>query len=149
MLAVHTKFSPDWCFGLIKQRFRRTEIGCLQDIVNVIEQSATVNSALLIAHDNEDIIVPTHDWTGFLAPSYKRITSIKKFHHFMISSTNPDKLLVKEVKDEPLIKLNVIRNSSELPDSGHMPSLITPLGLTPERQWYLRNESIVQMPAKI
>ena len=67
----------------------------------------------------------------------------------MISSTNPDKLLVKEAEDETLIKLNVICNSSELPDSGHMPSLITPRGLTPERQWYLRYESIVQMPAKI
>ena len=26
----HTKFSPDWCFGLMKQRFRRTKIGDLE-----------------------------------------------------------------------------------------------------------------------
>ena len=54
----------------------------------------------------------------------------------MILSTNPDELLVKEAKDEPLIKLNIICNSSELPDSGHMPLLLT-RGLTPGRQWYL------------
>ena len=59
--AGHTKFSPDWCFGLIKQRFRRTEVGCVRDIVNVVEQSATVNSAQLIGHENGDIIVPTYD----------------------------------------------------------------------------------------
>ena len=102
--AGHTKFSPDWYFGLIKQHFQRTEVGCFQDIVNVIEQLATVNSAQLIGRDNEDIIVPAQDWTGFLAPSYKHTTSIKKFHHFIISSTNPDVLLVKEAEDEPLMK---------------------------------------------
>ena len=31
----HTKFSPDWCFGLIKQRFRKTDVGCLEDIATV------------------------------------------------------------------------------------------------------------------
>ena len=137
LLAGHTKFSPDWCFGLIKQRFRRTEVGCVQDIVNVVEQSATVNSAQLIGHENGHIIVPTYDWTGFLAPSFKRIKSIKKFHHFKISSSNPDELMMKEAEAEPTLKLNIISNSSEFLDSGQMPSQITPRGLTPERQWYL------------
>ena len=27
MLVGHTKFAPDWCFGLVKQRFRRTRVG--------------------------------------------------------------------------------------------------------------------------
>ena len=26
----HTKFAPDWCFGLLKQRFLRTKIGDCQ-----------------------------------------------------------------------------------------------------------------------
>ena len=25
MMVGHTKFAPDWCFGLLKQRFRRTK----------------------------------------------------------------------------------------------------------------------------
>ena len=50
----------------------------------------------------------------------------------MISSRNPDELLVKEAKDKLLIKLNIIRNSSELPDSGRMLSLVTPSGHTRE-----------------
>ena len=135
--AGHRKFSPDWCFGLIKQRFRRTEVGCLKDIVNVVEQSATVNSAQLIGHENEDIIVPTHDWTGFLGPSYKRVTSIKKFHHFMVSSANPDELLVKEAEDEPLLKLNIIRNSSELPDLGY--------AVTSNTTWSHTKETMVSL----
>ena len=55
----------------------------------------------------------------------------------MISSSNLDELIMKEAEDEPTLKLNIICNSSNVPDSGHMPSQITPCGLTPERQWYL------------
>ena len=55
----------------------------------------------------------------------------------MISSSNPDELMTKEAEDEPTLKPNIISNSSNVQDSGHMPSQITPRGLTPERQWCL------------
>ena len=29
IVVGHTKFAPDWCFGLLKQCFRRTHVGCL------------------------------------------------------------------------------------------------------------------------
>ena len=56
--AGHTKFSPDWCFGLIKQRFRRTEVSSLNDIVN---QSSYVNSAQLVGTLEAEILVKTFD----------------------------------------------------------------------------------------
>ena len=40
LVIGHTKFSPDWCFGLFKQAYRRMKIGCLDDIVQVVEKSA-------------------------------------------------------------------------------------------------------------
>ena len=30
------KFSPDWCVGLLKQRYKKTFFSCLQDIVDVV-----------------------------------------------------------------------------------------------------------------
>ena len=39
----HTKFAPDWCFGLMKQCFRRTKIGDLDDIANCVSLSSAVN----------------------------------------------------------------------------------------------------------
>jgi len=36
MMAGHTKFAPDWAFGRLKQRFRRTVVGCLEDLVKVV-----------------------------------------------------------------------------------------------------------------
>ena len=46
--AGHTKFSPDWCFGLLKQRFRRSVVGSLDDLVEVVERSASVNKAQVV-----------------------------------------------------------------------------------------------------
>ena len=33
LIVGHTKFAPDWCFSLFKRAFRRTRVGCLDDIV--------------------------------------------------------------------------------------------------------------------
>jgi len=46
MLVGYTKFSPDWCFGLLKQRYKKTFVSCLQDIVDV-NSSADVSTAQL------------------------------------------------------------------------------------------------------
>ena len=35
MLVGHTKFAPDWCFGLLKQKYHRTPVGCLADLENL------------------------------------------------------------------------------------------------------------------
>ena len=40
MLPRHTKFSPDWCFGLLK---KRTKVGGISDLVSVVNQSASVH----------------------------------------------------------------------------------------------------------
>ena len=57
--AGHTKFAPDWCFGLLKQKFRRTDVDSLLDFANVVNQSASVNKAQLVGETNGNVIVPT------------------------------------------------------------------------------------------
>ena len=51
LLVRHTKFAPDWCFGLYKQKYRKTVVGCLDDIKEVVvEKSADVNYTQLFPH---------------------------------------------------------------------------------------------------
>jgi len=59
MTVGHTKFFPDWCFGLFKRTFRRTAVGCLDDIVGAVVKSAEVNHAQLVAKQNGEVLVPT------------------------------------------------------------------------------------------
>ena len=48
LIVGHTKFSPDWCFGLLKRKFKRTAVNSLEDLVTVVDQSAVVNKAQLV-----------------------------------------------------------------------------------------------------
>ena len=39
LMGGHTKFAPDWCFDLLKKRFRRTHVSSLQEVANVVTAS--------------------------------------------------------------------------------------------------------------
>ena len=48
LVTGHTKFSPDWCFGLFKRLFRRTPVSTIADIARVTEKSAVCNTAQIV-----------------------------------------------------------------------------------------------------
>ena len=48
MEVGHTKFAPDAGFGLIKQKYKKTNVECLQDIVQMINESAALNETRLV-----------------------------------------------------------------------------------------------------
>ena len=76
LIMGHTKFAPDWCFGLLKRAFRRRRVGYL-DIVRVVEESAEVNHAQLVGAHDGTVIVPTYDWAGYFDPFFKGRLSCK------------------------------------------------------------------------
>ena len=62
----HTKFAPDWCFGLAKQTFRRTRVDTLDDIANSVSKSSFVNVPQLVGDLDGTCFVPMYDWAEFL-----------------------------------------------------------------------------------
>ena len=74
----HTKFSPDACFGLIKRKFRRTNVSSLDDLARVVNESAACNLCQLVGTQDGTTIVPSRDWAGFLS---------SHFAAWMVSST--------------------------------------------------------------
>ena len=95
LVVGHTKFAPDWCFGLFKRQYRRTKVGSLQSIAQVVNDSAECNFAQLVAREDGSMIVQTFNWTDFFAPHFKRIASIKKYHHFRMTSSAPGCVFLK------------------------------------------------------
>ncbi len=43
----HTKFSTDWCFGLLN-KFRRSVVSSLDGMARVVDESADVNTSQLV-----------------------------------------------------------------------------------------------------
>ena len=78
LIAGHTKFAPDWCFGLIKQCYRRTRVSSLEEFAQVVRDSSQSGVNIPSKVDLEDgtVLVKTYDWQAFL------LKALKKYHHF-------------------------------------------------------------------
>ena len=133
MLAGHTKFAPDWCFGLIKRKLRRTRVSCLTDIVDVVNTSSTANRAQRVGDETGNVLVPTFDWSTFLSLGFKKIKGIKRMQHFTFPADKPGVVLMRQQWDGPTTEMVLLQG--QLPHG--MPPTILPAGLTRDRQAYL------------
>ena len=138
----HTKFGPDWCFGLLKQQYRRTNIGCLDDIVQATNISATPNVAQLVGSQNGETIVPTYNWSEYFDQHTIKtaLKGIKQMHHFHFSHEFPGQVKVKNDIDGIWRTITLVKDPSWNPTAADLPDVIVPPGLTLERQWYLHDK---------
>ena len=136
LIVGHTKFSPDWCFGLFKRAFKRTKVGCLDDIASVCESSSKVNFAQLVGKQDGTPIVKTYDWGTYFRPFFKAdpFKGIKKWHHLRFTKTKPGVCLVQTSPNSAVKELQVLRETSWKPSPFQLPPLIKPEGLPAERK---------------
>ena len=102
LITGHTKFAPDWCFGLLKQKFRKCDVSSLADMEEVVRKSTHkgVNILHLVGDENGNCSVPTYNWQTFLLPFSKAVNGIKQYHHFEFSHEHPGRVIMKKVVDD-------------------------------------------------
>ena len=132
LIAGHTKFSCDWCFGLVHRKFKRSIVGCLADMERVVTESARGNIPQLVGNEKGEVFVPTYDWKTYLAQCFKKVVEIKRFHHFIFNKGSQGSVTLREAsdKEESVQKLLLAQ-----PPSDQLPPLVQPEGLSPQRQW--------------
>ena len=118
MIPGHTKFSPDWCFGLLKKKYRRTEVGGLADLVGVMNESASVNVAQPTRLEDGTVLVTTYDWQEYFKTFCTKVAGIKKLHHIRFDSAHPGYIFVKERAGSPEVKRSWSPKADELPPAG-------------------------------
>ena len=63
----HTNFSPDACFGLIKRKFRCSDVRSLDDLARVVNEYAAYLCQLVSTQDGTTYtIVSSRAWAGLL-----------------------------------------------------------------------------------
>ena len=139
MISGHTKFSPDWCFGLLKKRYRRTRVGSLIDLVTVVNESATVNVAQPTGREDGSPIVTTYDWQEYFSTFCTKVKGIKKLHHLRFDSASPGFVYVKERAGSTEVKRSILKVKNWSPKADELPPILPPSGLSLQRQWYLYN----------
>ncbi|CAG8578385.1 4906_t:CDS:2, partial [Cetraspora pellucida] len=111
----HTRNSVDQGFGNTKKEYAKSEVWCIDQLVEVINRSASNNSSVNL--DNQT--GPFCDWTSSLKLLYYKPPAIQNYHFFQFSSENPDEF--------KLLKLNVNAESLN-------PQELLPKGLSEEKQ---------------
>ena len=139
LIAGHTKFAPDSCFGLIKKVYKVTYVSSLYEFAQLVETSSTagVNKAQLVGTHNGRVIVPVYDWSTFLGQYFKKLPNIKKSHHFRFSRENPGVVFYKEFASSPEQSFMLLKNNAILPSASTLPDEIYPDGLSVECKNYL------------
>lgn len=140
LIPGHTKFAPDWCFGLVKQRTRKTFTSSLFDIARAVEESAVVNAAELVGLHSGDVRVPAYDWVTYLEQYFKKLPKIKSYHHFRFDKDHPGTVFCKQYWNSEEKAINLLRDRSHLPQRGQLPAIVTPTGISRERAEYLYKE---------
>ena len=141
LIASHTKFAPDRCFGLIKRSYKVTYVSSLYEFARLVETSSNtgVNKTQLVATHDGRVIIPVYDWTSFLSQYFKKLPNIK-YHHFRFSKENPGMIYFKEFVSSPEQSFQLLKSNVILPPASTLPREIKPDGLTEERKNYLYRE---------
>ena len=140
LLPGHTKFAPDWCFGLVKQKTRRTFISSLFDIARAVEESASVIVAELAGLHNGTVRIQTYDWVTYLGQYFKKIPQIKTYHHFRFDKEYPRTVFCKQYWDSEEKAVNLLKSKHNLPRPGRLPTIVNPQGISREHAEYLLKE---------
>ena len=155
MLPGHTKFSPDGYFGLLKSKYRKSNIDDLQDLVDCTINSSKNNKTIPQVYGKhlgyKKNCYEYKDWPHFLEKYFNPVNGILKYSYFEFYSNKPGKIYLKEMieakefKEEAILKDNLYRFSKD-----ELPSVITPKGLDEERKQYLYKEirGFVRCPEK-
>ena len=141
MIPGHTKFSPDRFFGLIKRKYRHTDVSSLAEISKLVEESTKggQNRALIIGSEPLSQRFHYYDWSEYLCKYYKAIPQITSYHHFCFSQEYPGKVALREFADTKETKVIILRKDVTI-DPTALPSILPPSGLSEERKQYLYNE---------
>ena len=129
LVAGHTKFAPDWCFGLLKQAFRRHDVSCLADLETVVDNSAEVNEA---QREDGEKLVAVHDWQAHLGGNFKVLPGMKKYHHFRFHADSSGICFVKRTADDEEMAVNLLTTNIEAVHRNR-PAVLLPAGLVNKR----------------
>ncbi|XP_072025023.1 LOW QUALITY PROTEIN: uncharacterized protein [Amphiura filiformis] len=140
LIAGHTEFAPDWCFGLLKKSYKNWHVNCLEDLVEMCHASSTmgVNKPCLVGTENGDVLVPTYDWQEFLSDYFNPLTGIKSLHHIKFSADHPGCAFYREFAESDEKMVQLLKDVNRLPPPPEaMPDPMPAPGLSAAHQSYL------------
>lgn len=136
MLAGHTKFAPDYHFGIWKIKWRSSDAESLHDIAKTVADSSRSGHNIPQLVQDEEKPVLFFKWFEFFESQFRKMKSITKYHHFTFSCSKPGIVVCKEYVDSESFEFNIMK--VPLLQEG-LPEIKEAPGLDVARQWYLHD----------
>ena len=109
--SLHTRFGPDWCFGLTKLKYKRSYVSSVSQLGDVVLHSTTKNINVpqhISDRNSGETLVPVCDWKMYLDKRFKKIPNITKYQHFRFSFHHPGCVFVRELPSSPEKMINLL-----------------------------------------
>ena len=138
MLPGHTRFSPDRFFGLIKRKYKHSDVSSLIELARIVEESTQggQNEAFVIGSEDPTKLFQYYDWAEFLSTYFTSIPHITSYYNFHFSQ---NKVVVREFADTEEEVITILRPGVTI-DKSALPSTLSPSGLSEQRKQYLYKE---------
>ena len=144
LVVGHTKFSPDGYFGLIRKRYRRSNVYTYDNLVETINKSSQSGHNLCQPHaagtSSKMTRLVYRDWANWLGRYFNSIPGITGYRHFTIDRRERGIVVLKETADGETTELSLLSGTfpySRTNRPARLPNKILPPGLSEERQQYL------------
>ncbi|MDM8549422.1 hypothetical protein QUF72_05055 [Desulfobacterales bacterium HSG2] len=152
MLAGHTKFGPDSYFGLIKLRYRRSEVYTYRQLADLISNSTLGGYNICQTYENEPGVrnFEWRSWSEWLSQYFHNLPMITTCQHFSFDHEQPGLVVAKDSVngDEKTFQLLKKPNFRFGMRSIPYPEIIEPKGLSAERSWYLYDNIREHIPTE-
>lgn len=134
MIAGHTKFAPDWHFGIWKVKWRDSDVETLEEVADSVRKSSRGghNQAQLIDEIANPVVF--YAWKSLLSEYFVPLKNLTKYHHFSVSVTEPGVVACKEFHDSEEVRVCLLK---QMPKKDVLPDIKQLPGLNAARQWYL------------
>ena len=106
-------------------------------MVGVVNESASVNIAQPTGLEDGSVVVTTYNWQEYFKTFCIKVKGIKKLDHLWFDSAHPGFIFVKEKAGSNEVKRSILKVKSWPPKVNQLPPVISPSGLSNQRQWYL------------
>ena len=107
LVAGHTKFAPDRCFGLIKKAYKVNYVSSLYEFARLVETSSStgINKAQLVGTHDGRVIVPLYDWISFL----QEVSKHYQVSSFPLFTRNPWSGILQRICVKPRTIVYVVK----------------------------------------
>ena len=126
----------DGGFANIKRLYRRSDVDSLQQLVDVVNKSATSNIAVPYIPENGEEAWQWRDWKTFLSQKYIPLKGIQKLYRFQFRADEPGFVFVKTDVNGPEVMKRILKKNVNI-QLGDRPCVLEAAGLTRDRQQYL------------